>query len=184
MLSLSLLCFNKTLLHKKLWVVKPHLWLWFEILCSGGYESQCSTRLTATTFQYFEHSFALPFFEIFIKTDLLQSCGHCWVFQICWHIERSTFKASSFRIWNSSAGILLPPLAVFIVMLPKTHLISHSKMSGSRQQFKCPVNDIFFYLSHRMMKIKIKINKRNLPKLKNFCTAMETIKQKGNPQLA
>ena len=32
---------------------------------------------------------------------LLQSCGHCWVFQICWHIECSTFTASSFRIWNS-----------------------------------------------------------------------------------
>ena len=27
-----------------------------------------------------------------------QSCGHCWVFQICWHIERSTWTASSFRI--------------------------------------------------------------------------------------
>ena len=24
--------------------------------------------------------------------------GHCWVFQICWHIECSTFTASSFRI--------------------------------------------------------------------------------------
>ena len=22
-----------------------------------------------------------------MKTDLFQSCGHCWVFQICWHIE-------------------------------------------------------------------------------------------------
>ena len=27
-----------------------------------------------------------------------QSCGHWWVFQICWHIECSTFTASSFRI--------------------------------------------------------------------------------------
>ena len=42
-------------------------------------------------------------------TDLLQSCGHCWVFQICWHIECSTFKASSFRIWNSSTGTPSPP---------------------------------------------------------------------------
>ena len=33
-----------------------------------------------------------------MKTDLFQSCGHCWVFQICWHIECSTFTASSFRI--------------------------------------------------------------------------------------
>ena len=36
----------------------------------------------------------------------LEWCGHCCVFQICWHIECSTFTASSFRIWNSSAGIL------------------------------------------------------------------------------
>ena len=42
---------------------------------------------------------------------LAKSCGHYWVFQICWHTECSTFTASSFRIWNSSAGILLPPLA-------------------------------------------------------------------------
>ena len=61
-----------------------------------------------------------------------QSCGHCWVFQICWHVECSTFTASSFRIWNSSIGIPSPPLAVFIVMLPKAHLTLHSRMSGSR----------------------------------------------------
>ena len=30
---------------------------------------------------------------------------HCCVFQICWHIECRTFKAASFRIWNSSTGI-------------------------------------------------------------------------------
>ena len=35
----------------------------------------------------FEHSLALPFFRIGVKTDLFQSCGHCWVFQICCHIE-------------------------------------------------------------------------------------------------
>ena len=57
-----------------------------------------------------------------MKTDLFQSCGHCWVFQICWHIECSTFTAST--------GILSPPLVLFIVMLPKAHL--HSRMSGSR----------------------------------------------------
>ena len=36
--------------------------------------------------RYFEHSLPLPFFGIGMKTDLLPSCGHCWVFQICWHI--------------------------------------------------------------------------------------------------
>ena len=45
--------------------------------------------------------------------------SHCWVFQMCWHIECSTFTGSSFRIWNSSTGIPSPPLALFVVMLPK-----------------------------------------------------------------
>ena len=67
-----------------------------------------------------------------MKTDLFESCGHCWVFQICWHIDWSTFTASSFRIWNSSTGIPSPPLALFVVMLLKAQLTSHSRMSGSR----------------------------------------------------
>ena len=69
-----------------------------------------------------EHSLALPFLGIGMKTELFQSCGHCWVFKICWHIECSTFTASSFRIWNSSTGIPSPPLALFVVLLPKAHL--------------------------------------------------------------
>ena len=62
------------------------------------------------------------------EIDLFQSCDHCWVFQICWHTECSIWTASSFRIWNSSTGIPSPPLALFIVMLPKAHLTSHSRM--------------------------------------------------------
>ena len=88
----------------------------------------------------FEHYFAsvwdelncavvLTFFGIVFLWDwnenwLSQSCGHCWVFQICWHIECSTFKASSFRLWNNSTEIPSPPLAMLVVMLPKTHLMS------------------------------------------------------------
>ena len=67
-----------------------------------------------------------------MKTNLFQSCGHCWVFQICWYIECSTLTAPSLRFWNSSTGIPSPPLALFIMMLPKAHLTFHSKMSGSR----------------------------------------------------
>ena len=78
------------------------------------------------------NSLGLPFFGIGIKTDLFQSCGHCWVFQIAWHIECSTFTALSFWIWNGSTGIPSPPLALFIVMLSKAHLTSHSRMSISR----------------------------------------------------
>ena len=64
--------------------------------------------------------------------DLFQPCGHSWDFHICWYIECSSLTASFLRIWNSSSGILTPPLALFIVMLPKAHLTSHSRMSGSR----------------------------------------------------
>ena len=46
----------------------------------------------------------------------------CWM----WHLHSIIF-----RIWNSSAGILSPPLALFVVMLPKAHLTLHSRMSGS-----------------------------------------------------
>ena len=67
-----------------------------------------------------------------MKSDLFQSCGHWWVFQSCWHTECSTFTASYFRIWNSSTGIPSPPLALFVVMLPKAQLTSHSRMSVSR----------------------------------------------------
>ena len=57
---------------------------------------------------------------------------HCRIFQIGWHIKCSTFTESSFRTWNSSAGIPSPPLALFAILLPKAHLTSHSRMSGSR----------------------------------------------------
>ena len=72
--------------------------------------------------QLFEDSLALPFFGIGMKTDLFQSCGHCWVFQICWHIECSTFTASFFRIWSGLAGIPSSPLALFAVILSKANL--------------------------------------------------------------
>ena len=90
-------------------------------------------EMSATVWQ-FEHSLALPFFGISfhsMKTYLFQACGHCWVFQICWHTECSTSTVSSFRIWNSSTGIQSPPLALFVVMLPKAHLTLYSRMSGS-----------------------------------------------------
>ena len=34
-------------------------------------------------------SLAFPLFEIQMKIDLFQSCGHCWVFQICWLLGAS-----------------------------------------------------------------------------------------------
>ena len=76
--------------------------------------------------------FGIASFEIGMKTHLFQSCGHCWVFQICWHVDCNTFTGSSFRIWNSSTGIPSPPLALFVLVLPKAHLTLHCRISGSR----------------------------------------------------
>ena len=90
------------------------------------------------TFTSLEHSLALPFGGALpflgtgMKIELFQSCGHCWIFQIWWHIECSTLTATSFRIWKSSAGIPSVPLALSEVMHPKAHLTSHFRMSGSR----------------------------------------------------
>ena len=65
------------------------------------------------------------------EIDLFQSCGHCWVFQICWHNECKTLIASSFKGLNSSAGISLHPLALLTAVLLKAYLTAHSRMSGS-----------------------------------------------------
>ena len=61
-----------------------------------------------------------------------QSCGHFWVSNVAGKMGTTLSAASSFRIWNSSTAIPSPPLALFIVMLSKAHLTSHSRMSGSR----------------------------------------------------
>ena len=60
------------------------------------------------------HTSALIFFEIGMKTDLSQSCGDCWVFQICWHTEYSKLTVSFFRSLKNWARILSPPLALLI----------------------------------------------------------------------
>ena len=63
-----------------------------------------------------------------------------WPFPVLWPLLRfpnvlahwlQHFHSIIFQDLNSSAGISSPPLAFFIVMLPKAHLTSHSRMSGS-----------------------------------------------------
>ena len=92
--------------------------------------------------QQFEHPLALPFLGTGMKTNLFQSCVHCWVFQIHWHTECSTFTASSFRICSSSTGIPSPPLALFIVMLPKAqkNLVQFSSVTQSCPTLCDPMN--------------------------------------------
>ena len=61
-------------------------------------------EMSAIVWEY-AYSLGLPFLEIGMKTDLFLSCVQCCVFQLCWHIECSTFTAPSLRIWNCSIGI-------------------------------------------------------------------------------
>ena len=61
-----------------------------------------------------------------------QSCGHWYIFQICWHSECSILSVSFFMFLNSSAGIASHPRALFILILPKAHLTLQSTMSGYR----------------------------------------------------
>ena len=106
------------------WNLKPGLENFEHYFTSMWDECNC---LVVWTF------FGIAFLWDSNENDLFQSCGHCWVFQTCWHIECSISTASSFWIWNSSIGIPSPPLALSIAMLPKAHLTWHSRMSGSRQ---------------------------------------------------
>ena len=88
------------------------------------------------------------FFDIAFLWDWNEN----WPFPVLWPLLSvphllaywvSTFTASSFRIWNSSTGILSPPPVLLVVILPKAHLTSHSRMSGSSEW-----SDHCSYLGH------------------------------------
>ena len=67
--------------------------------------------------------------------------------KICWLVECSAFIASSFRIWNSSAGILSPSLVLFVVKLPKAHLTLPSRMQLVNHTIVIWVIETFWYIS-------------------------------------
>ena len=80
---------------------------------------------------------AWTFFGISLPWDWNEN----WPFPVPWPLLSSPyllaywvqdFNSIIFRIWNSSAGIPSPPLALFVVMLPMAHLTSQSRMSGYR----------------------------------------------------
>ena len=82
--------------------------------------------------QYFEHSLALPFFGLEWKLIFSSHVATAEFCKFAQHIGYSTLTASSFSVWNSSARVLSPPLAFFIVLLSKAHLTSYSRMSSSK----------------------------------------------------
>ena len=104
---------------------KPSLDIWkflVHIMLNPSMQDISMTLLAwemSAIVRWLAHSLARPFLGIGMRIDLFQSCGHCWIFQICWHVECSTLTASSFRISNSTTGIPSSPLALFIVILSK-----------------------------------------------------------------
>ena len=78
---------------------------------------------------------------VFFGFAFLWDWNENWPFPVMWPLLSfpnllahwvQHFHSIIFRIWNSSTGILSPPLALFVVMLPKAHLTLYSRMSGSR----------------------------------------------------
>ena len=84
----------------------------------------------SATVWWLAHSLVLSFLGTGMRTELFQSCGHCWVFQIWWHNEYKTLLVSSFRDLNCSTGIASDPLALLTAVLLNVHFTSHSRMSG------------------------------------------------------
>ena len=77
----------------------------------------------------------------FVGFALLWDWNENWHFWVLWPLLSFPyllaywvwhFNSIIFWIWNSSAGIPSPPLALFVAMCLKAHLTSYSKMSGSR----------------------------------------------------
>ena len=96
----------------------------------------------------FEHYFASMWgdcncavFLTFLGIALFWDWNETWPFPVLWPLLSfpnllaywvQHFNSITFRLWISSTGIPSPPLAFFVVMLPKAYLTSHSRMSGSR----------------------------------------------------
>ena len=78
-----------------------------------------------------------------MKADLFPLCGHCWDFQNAGILTAGFLTASTCRIWNSLTGIPWPPLALFILMLPKVNLTSHSRIS----HYRCDHNIVVIWVT-------------------------------------
>ena len=96
--------------------------------------------LSKTCFENFEHYFAGVWDEgncavlwTFFGISFLWDWNENWSFLVLWPLlsflnllaYQVQLIASSFRIWNSSAGIPSPPPALFVIMLPKAHFTLH-----------------------------------------------------------
>ena len=115
----------------------------------------------------FEHYFAGMWDEYncvvvwaFFGIAVLWDWNENWPFPVLWPLLSfpnllaywvQQFYSISFSVWSSSTGILSPPLALFIVMLSKAHLTSHSRNLAlgewSHHRDYLGSEDLFFYSS-------------------------------------
>ena len=88
----------------------------------------------------FEHCFASMWYECncavvwtFFSVAFLWDWNENWPFPVLWPLLSfpdllaywvQHFHSIIFRIWKSSTGVMSPPLALFVVMLPKAYLTS------------------------------------------------------------
>ena len=90
----------------------------------------------------FEQSLALPFFGTGMKTDLFLPVTTAEFSKFAGLLSAPLSQNHFLRFESAgiefefefefeSTGIPSPPLVLFVVMLPKTHLTLHSRMSGS-----------------------------------------------------
>ena len=82
--------------------------------------------------QYFEHSLACLSLRFEWNLTFSSPVATAEFSKFAGILNAALSQHHFFRIWNSSTGIPSPPLAFFVVRLPKAHLTSHSTMSGSR----------------------------------------------------
>ena len=75
----------------------------------------------ASTCNEYNCAVVWTFFGTGMKTDLFQSCGHCWVFQICWHIMLGHFSC----VW-----LCATPWTLALQAPPSVGLSSQEHQSG------------------------------------------------------
>ena len=104
--------FSKTSLN--IWKFTVHLLVKPGLENVGHYLLECEMTAMCGSLSILWHCLSL---RLEWKLTFSSPVATAQFFQICWHIECSTFTASSFRIWSSSIGIPSPPLALFVAML-------------------------------------------------------------------
>ena len=128
-----------------IWSLVPLPFLNPACTCGSSCFTYCwslAWRILSITLLVCDMSAVVQLFEwIVFSIALLWDWNENWPFPVLWPLPSfptlqaywlQHFNSIIFRVLSSLAGFLSPPLALFLVMLPKAHLTSHSSMFGSR----------------------------------------------------